>query len=97
MTPAYMRHTTKDVMFSESCSEVSVLVRRGVSAEQKSMTIASETYLILNGWNIPFVSHVKYIVVTFDKRINWRLYIEMTEAKVSKHLLESTLYSKVSV
>jgi hypothetical protein len=36
----------------------------------------------LNGRNIPFVNHVKYHGVIFDKRIAWRLHIEMTEAKL---------------
>jgi hypothetical protein len=35
-------------------------------------------------WNIPFASHVKYLDVIFDKRITWRLHIEMTEAKAIK-------------
>jgi hypothetical protein len=35
----------------------------------------------LNGWNIPFVSLVKYLAVIFKKRITWRLHIEMIEAK----------------
>jgi hypothetical protein len=29
----------------------------------------------------PFVNHVKYLGVTFGKRITWRLHIEMTGAK----------------
>jgi hypothetical protein len=36
-----------------------------------------EAHLTLNGQNIPFVNHVKYL----DKRITWRLHIEMIEAK----------------
>jgi hypothetical protein len=32
--------------------------------------------------NIPFVNHVKYLGVVFDKRITWRMHIEMIEAKV---------------
>jgi hypothetical protein len=40
-----------------------------------------KAHLTLNGQNIPFVNHVKYLSVTFDKRIIWRLLIEMTEAK----------------
>jgi hypothetical protein len=40
-----------------------------------------EAYLTLNGRNIPFVIHVKYLDVIFDKRITWRLHIEMIEAK----------------
>jgi hypothetical protein len=35
----------------------------------------------INGRNIPFVNHVKYLGVISDKRITWRLHIEMTEAK----------------
>jgi hypothetical protein len=38
-------------------------------------------HLTLNGRNVPFVNRVKYLGVIFDKRIIWRLYIEMTEAK----------------
>jgi hypothetical protein len=40
-----------------------------------------EAHLTLCGWNIPFVIHVKYLGVIFDKRIAWRLHIEMTKAK----------------
>jgi hypothetical protein len=92
MTPVYMRQTAKRVMFSESCSEVSVLLRRGVSAgTQKSIKTQAiyfshilrppEAHLTLNGRNIPSVIHVKHLGVIFDKRITWRLHIEMTEAK----------------
>jgi hypothetical protein len=37
--------------------------------------------LILNGRNIPFVNGVKYVSVIYDKKITWRLHIEMIEAK----------------
>jgi hypothetical protein len=47
--------------------------------------------LTLNGWNIPFVSHVKYLGVIFVKRIIWRLHIEMTEAKAFRTFI--TIYS----
>jgi hypothetical protein len=40
-----------------------------------------EAHLTLNGRNIPFVSHVKYLGAIFDKRIPQRLHIERTEAK----------------
>jgi hypothetical protein len=40
-----------------------------------------EAHLALNGQNNPFVNHVKYLGVFFDKRITWRLHIEMIEAK----------------
>jgi hypothetical protein len=35
----------------------------------------------LNGRNISFVIHVKYLGITFDKRITWRLHIEIIEGK----------------
>jgi hypothetical protein len=40
-----------------------------------------ETRLTLNGRNIPLVNHVKYLGVIFDKRITWRLHIEIIEVK----------------
>jgi hypothetical protein len=40
-----------------------------------------EVHLTLNGRNIPFVNHVKYLGVIFDKRITWTLHMEMIEAK----------------
>jgi hypothetical protein len=43
-----------------------------------------KVHLTLIGWNIPFVSHVKYPSVIFDKRITWRLHAEMIEAKASR-------------
>jgi hypothetical protein len=35
----------------------------------------------MNGWNISFLNHVKYLGVIFEKKITWGLYIEMIEAK----------------
>jgi hypothetical protein len=40
-----------------------------------------EVHLTLNEWNIPFVNHVKYLSVIFDKRITRRLHLEMIGAK----------------
>jgi hypothetical protein len=40
-----------------------------------------ESYLTLNGINIPFVNNAKYLGVIFDKKITWRLHIAMIEAK----------------
>jgi hypothetical protein len=40
-----------------------------------------EANLTLNGRNIPFVNHVKYLGVPFDKSITLRLRIEIIEAK----------------
>jgi hypothetical protein len=40
-----------------------------------------EVHLTLNGRNILFVHHVKYLGVIFNKRIKWRLHVEVTDAK----------------
>jgi hypothetical protein len=40
-----------------------------------------EAHLTLNGRNTSFVNHVKYLGVIFDKRITWRLHVEMIEVK----------------
>jgi hypothetical protein len=39
---------------------------------------------MLNGRNIPFVNSVKYLGVIFDKRMTWKLHVQMTEAKAFK-------------
>jgi hypothetical protein len=41
-----------------------------------------EVHLTINGQNILFVNHVKYVSSIFSKRITRRLHIEMIEAKV---------------
>jgi hypothetical protein len=51
----------------------------------------SESHLILNGRNIPFVNSVKYLGVFFDKKVTWRLHIEKIEAKVFRTFI--TVYS----
>jgi hypothetical protein len=70
-----------------------VLLKRGVNAgSYKSMKIRQamyfphklrilEVHLTLNGRNIFFVNHVKYLGVIFGKCITWRLHIKVTEAK----------------
>jgi hypothetical protein len=35
----------------------------------------------------PFVNHVKYLGVIFDKTITWRLHIEMIEAKAFRTII----------
>jgi hypothetical protein len=46
--------------------------------------------LTLNGRNIPFVNSVKYLGVIFDKRMTWRLHIQMIEAKAFRTFI--TIY-----
>jgi DUF2075 family protein len=45
----------------------------------------------LDGRNIPFVNHVKYLGVIFDKKITWRLHKEIIEAKAFRTFI--TFYS----
>jgi hypothetical protein len=64
-------------------------VRRNIKInEDKTRAITSliegdrpTLLLTLNGWNIPFVINVKHVGVIFDKRMTWRLHIEIIEAK----------------
>jgi hypothetical protein len=87
MAPVYMRQTAKGAVFLESCSEVSVLLRRGVSAGISEAIYCShglklpESHPTLKGQNVPLFSHVMYLGAIFDKRNTWRLYVEMIEAK----------------
>jgi hypothetical protein len=39
-----------------------------------------DSLLKLNGRNIPFVNSVKYLGLLFDKRMTWKLHIQMIEA-----------------
>jgi hypothetical protein len=43
--------------------------------------------LTLNGRNIPFVNNIKYVGVIFDKKITWRIHIQMIEAKAFRTFL----------
>jgi hypothetical protein len=54
-------------------------------------------HLILNGQNIPFVSHVKYVGVIFDKRIKWRVHTEMIEANAFRTFIRIYCLFKSSV
>jgi hypothetical protein len=83
-------------MFSECFSDVSVLLRSGerwnikINADKTHAIYFShllrppETHLTLNGRNTPFVNHTIYLGVNLNKRITWRLHIEMTDAKASR-------------
>jgi hypothetical protein len=46
-----------------------------------------DSLLTLNGRNIPFVNSAKYLGVIFDKRMTWRLHIEMIEAKAFRKFI----------
>jgi hypothetical protein len=46
-------------------------------------------HLTLNGQNVPFVNHVKYLGVIFDKRITLRLHIDMIEAKAFRTFIRA--------
>jgi hypothetical protein len=51
-----------------------------------------EAHLALNGWNIPFVNHVKYLCVIFDKTITWILHVEVIEATAFRAFI--SIYSQ---
>jgi hypothetical protein len=46
-----------------------------------------ETYLTLNGWAITFVNYVKYLGVTFDRRMMWRNHIDLIITKALRTFL----------
>jgi hypothetical protein len=50
-----------------------------------------DSLLTLNGHNISYVNSVKYLDVTFDKRMTWRLHIQKIEAKAFRTFF--SLYS----
>jgi hypothetical protein len=55
----------------------------------------NRVHLTLNGRNIPFVNHVKYLAVIFDKMTTWRLHTEMTEAKAFRTFIRiNSLFQK---
>jgi hypothetical protein len=54
-----------------------------------------EAYLILKGRNSPFVNHVKYLGVIFDRKITLRLHIEMVEAKTFRTFIR--FYSLIKI
>jgi hypothetical protein len=80
-TLVHTRHIVKRDVFSESCSAVSIHCIRGVNSrtninEHMIQAIyfshrlrTHEGHLTLNGRNIPFLHHVKYLGVIFDRKI----------------------------
>jgi hypothetical protein len=54
-----------------------------------------EAHRTLNGWNIPLINHVKDLGVIFDKRIAWRLHIEMIEAKAFRAFIRIFFLFKI--
>jgi hypothetical protein len=54
------------------------------------------SHLTLNGRNIPSVNSAKYLSVIFDKRVTWRLHVEMIEAKGFRTFIRVHPYSEVN-
>jgi hypothetical protein len=48
-----------------------------------------ESHLTLNGRNIPFVHSAKFLGVIFDRKITWRLHIEMIEANAFRTFIRT--------
>jgi hypothetical protein len=80
-----------------ACLEWDLNPRPQYSRELRQVHALDSAATVIGRRNIPFINHVKYLGVIFDKGITRRLHIEMIEAKASEYLLESTLYSEVSV
>jgi hypothetical protein len=51
-----------------------------------------DSLLTFIGRNIPFVNSVKYLGVTFDKRMTGRLYIEKIEAKAFRTFIYNLIF-----
>jgi hypothetical protein len=56
-----------------------------------------ESHLTLNGWNISCINHVIHLGIIFDKRITWRLHIEMIEAKAFRTFIRIYFKFKMGV
>jgi hypothetical protein len=87
MTLVYMPQTAKSLSPQEAAARAHCYQDIKIN-EDKFQTIyfshrlrSLEAHLPLTGWNIPFVNHLNYLAIIFDKRFTWRLYIEMIEAK----------------
>jgi hypothetical protein len=93
----------KRFMFSESCSEVSVLLRRGVGpGTYNSMKIRFRPSAYgprgssdIQWREYPLINHVKYLAVIFDKWVTWRLHLEMAEAKAFRTFIR--IYSPLKI
>jgi hypothetical protein len=48
-----------------------------------------ESHLTLNGRDIPFVHSAKYLGVIFDRKITWKLHMEMIEAKAFRTFIRA--------
>jgi hypothetical protein len=54
------------------------------------------SHLTLNGKDIPFVNSIKYLGLIFDKKVTWRLHIQMIEAKAFRTFIRVYSLLKVS-
>jgi hypothetical protein len=48
-----------------------------------------ESHLTLIGRNVPFVNSIRYLGVIFDKKVTWRLHIEMNKAKAFRTFIST--------
>jgi hypothetical protein len=99
-TCLYVTDRKRRVLLSENSSAVSAQWRPGVGAgilkyEDKTQEIyfscrrlPPESHHTLTGQNIPFVNIVKYLSVIVDKKVTWRIHIEMIEAKAFRPFLK---------
>jgi hypothetical protein len=95
-----MRQIARRVLLLQNSSMVSAQWRPGVSAGisklmrirlgvSTSLEVRLSLHLTLNGRNIPFVNNAKYLGVIFDRKITWRLHIEMIETKAFRSFIRA--------
>jgi hypothetical protein len=97
-----MRQIAKRVLFSENCTAVSLSSMETwcerwnikINGEKSKGIYFSrrrgppESHLTLNGRNIPFVNRVIYLGVILNRKITWRLHIEIIEAKAFRTFIK---------
>jgi hypothetical protein len=93
MTLVCTRQIERRILLSENSSVLSAQWRLDVSAGKLKLikirpkgftfpaVVDSLSPILHYGRNSPFVKSVKYFGVIFDKKVTWRLHIEMIEAK----------------
>jgi hypothetical protein len=73
-----LRKLQKDLIATETCygrwmTNISDDKTESIHSSHRFRPL--EALVILKRRNVPFVNHVKYLFVIFDKRITWRLLI----------------------
>jgi hypothetical protein len=70
-------HCWATYVFSVLCSDLSLYKEKPTIIERFHSRRPPVSHLILNGRNISYINSAKYLSVIFDRRITWRLHIEI--------------------